>query len=257
MKTKTVPRRSKKSSKKKAAAAAPAQAPERNACLDSLRGLAISLMIVDHIAWLFFSQPIEPNSIRMLTRLSMPLFCVLTGFFVLRRRSTNWERLFQVALAAAAVNLAYFTLYGKVEILAALLLCYLAIAGIGSWFLLGSVAFLLYPLDVTSSFFDFPMSVVATCVAVGGVQRRIGWPAAMVLSVLIATGLMFDRFFSDGFRWVAAPTVYVLLMLPLAVTLTGAGQFRPHWRVPGLEWIGRYPLSIYVGQYLLLLLLAN
>ena len=54
-------------------------ASSRNYCLDSLRGLAIVLMIVDHVAGILYGQNIGESWIRFATRLSMPLFCVLTG----------------------------------------------------------------------------------------------------------------------------------------------------------------------------------
>ncbi len=50
--------------------------------LDAVRGLAIVLMIVDHVAGILFDLPIEVDNVRMLTRLSMPLFSVLMGYFL-------------------------------------------------------------------------------------------------------------------------------------------------------------------------------
>ena len=48
--------------------------------LDALRGLAIVLMIVDHVCGILLSINIEFAGVRFWTRLSMPLFAVLMGY---------------------------------------------------------------------------------------------------------------------------------------------------------------------------------
>lgn len=248
-----VSRRKKKLDRKKNLSPTKIPPATRNAALDTLRGLAILLMIVDHVAWLYFDQPIQPTSIRFVTRLSMPLFCVLTGYFALRSSDTNWARLGQVLLAAIVVNFAYFTLYGRLEILASLLVCYLLIAACKAWFMLAALAFLLFPWDVSAAVFDYPISAVATCMAVGGIQRKWGWQIGLSMAVLISLSLLALRGWQGDFRIVSQPTVYVLIFLPLASGLLAVGTLRPAWSLRGLAWIGRYPLSVYVGQYFVLL----
>lgn len=173
------------------------------------------------------------------------------------RSSVNWERVIQVALGAMAVNLAYFTFYGKVEILASLLVCYVVIAWAGKWFFLAMPTFLFYQLDFTAIGFDYPISVVATCVATGALLRQFGIRPAIVASCLIAAILAFSLQSKSEYVVVSPPTVYVLLFLPAAVTLISAGIQWPDFKMQILEFIGRYPLSIYVAQYLILLLLSR
>ena len=250
-------KRKKKTSKKRVAARDAEVTGARNACLDTLRGLAIVLMIIDHVAWLFFDQQIEAGSIRLLTRLSMPLFCVLTGYFAVARRGFHRERWTQVAVAAVAVNIVYVALYRRLEILASLLVGYTVLAVVGKPFVIGTAAFLLFPIDSSEAVFDFPLSAVITCMAIGVLQRLYGWRVSVSASIAIASALWVAFAIQGDFQLVSPPTVYVLLFLPLAALLLAFGVAHPKWRWGWLEWIGRYPLSIYVGQYTLLLLLST
>lgn len=237
----------------------PGKARERNAFLDSLRGLAILLMIVDHIAWLFSDVAIELGTVRFVTRLSMPLFCVLMGYFLVPRSSrsaTFWRRTGQLALAAVAVNAVYAVLYEQLEILACLVVCCLLFALIGKWFWVCIFAswfvsieqeFLVSPVEPSLPLFDFSLAAVATCVASGILLREHGvrWAAAGWIPVLLSIPT------------VTPPTVYVLYFLPLAVALVAWGASQPALAVPLLGLMGRFPLRIYVAQYAVLLAISR
>lgn len=251
----------------------------RNATLDSLRGLAIALMIFDHIAWQFFQVNIAFDTVRFWTRLSMPLFCVLMGYFLASRHAPsnaasgggesekqmqppprlNWSRFAQIAMAAAVLNVFYYTQYGQLEVLASLLVSYCAFAlfstlGIQQCFgfaVLAAFAFDFDPSRIAvregKELFDFPVSVVLAIVATGVVHRNYGPILGMSSAlVLLLAGMI-----------VNPPTVYVLWFTPLAVLLVILGERFSEVHVPVLEWIGRYPLAIYVAQYMLLFLLAG
>lgn len=236
-------------------------------------------MIVDHIAWQFFDVLIAPGTVRFWTRLSMPLFCVLMGYFLASRWSAtglaasgrasketerpgpvlNWSRLGQIALAAAVLNVFYYTRYGQLEILASLLVSYGVFAvftasGGQRWFGLAALAVFGFDLDPTRiavregrELFDFPISVVVAIVAIGAILRNHGAILAVVSSLAMLAA-----------SWIVAPpTVYVIWFVPLAVLLVVLGERFTKVQVPALEQIGRYPLTIYTAQYLLLFLLAS
>lgn len=214
-------------------------------------------MIVDHVAWLIFDQPIQLSSIRFATRLSMPLFCVITGYLLAGRQSVHWERVLQIAIAAGVVNLFYFTLYDQLEILASLLVCYLVYALTGNRFWIVLPVFLLFPQDPSAARFDFPLSVVATCVASGVLLRAYRWKVACVTTVTVAVISLACWLQPSESLWNSTSTVYVLWFLPAAVGLVAIAERWPTLRLSWLEWIGLHPLSIYVTQYVVLLMLSQ
>lgn len=67
---------------------------ERNHTIDMIRGLAIFLMVVDHVIVAYELDPFYRN----FTRLALPLFMILAGFLSSGRFT---RRYFQVWLAAA------------------------------------------------------------------------------------------------------------------------------------------------------------
>ena len=279
----------KKQNLRKAKSAAKLEtASSRNHCLDSLRGLAILLMIVDHVAGIIYGQNIGESWIRFATRLSMPLFCVLAGYFVGSRflalasaakekkakaskdriqqvaywQTVPWNRLGHVALAAAVLNYAYYQIYGQLEILCSLLVCYLLMYGLRSFFAIALLGFLLFQVEsqqvVSPSYdsrllFDYPVSVVASCVAVGFVAGR--WDSKLAVLPALVIPLVARQSWGEGMI-VTSPSIYVLCFLVPAVVLLEASRRFPKCKIPLLAWIGRYPLRIYVAQYLIILLLA-
>lgn len=229
-------------------------AASRNLALDSLRGLAILLMIVDHAVWLFGDGLIQPFEVRFFTRLSMPLFCVITGFFLAKRKQLNWKRVFQLCVCAlvlnVAINIVFYPGFQQMEILVSLLSCYLIYAVAGKWMVLLVGASLLYSLDPTANalampIFDYPLSVVAALVALGIALNNFGARTALLACLAVV----------PAFWLVPAPTVYVLWFAPLALGVVSIAVQKPNLNVPIVGWVGRHPLAIYTMHYLLLLLL--
>lgn len=251
----------------------------RNAALDSLRGLAILLMIVDHIAAFWLMQGIQWNSVRLATRLALPLFAVIFGYLlgalgerhaerggytafsfifgcllgsprpsddpsaVLRRRG---KRLLQIAAAAVAVNIIFFPSiahmsgHGQLDILASLLVCYLGYLVFGDQLAWAAVVILLYALDPSRPWLDYPLSIAAPLVALGILLRRRGAQTTLVAALLLALASM-----------VTVPTtdMYVILAALPAVVLVALAIESPSLQVAGLAWIGRRPLTLYTLQY--------
>ncbi|MCA9130211.1 MAG: hypothetical protein KDB22_24155 [Planctomycetales bacterium] len=215
----------------------------RNQALDTIRGLAIVLMIVDHAADLLLSIPISLSSVRIITRLSMPLFCVLMGYFLHRAPRLPGKRFGQVLLASIIVNLAYYSLRGQLEILASLLVSYLVFLICRSWFVSCTPLAFAFVWDPTVAIFDYSVFVVVSCVAQGVVLRQFGTRTATLtgLSLLVATFA------------VSPPTQYVLFfVLPATLIIAWAAK-HPDWNLTMLNGIGRYPLSAYVIQYYVLI----
>lgn len=236
----------------------------RNLSLDVIRGAAILMMIVDHASWLFADAVIEPWGIRFFTRLAMPLFCVLSGYLAVGKKpglgwaGMRWNRLGQLAFATVLVNLWYFDQFGQFEILAGLLIVHLIVGFVGQVAFWLCLACVLFPWDPSFRWFDFAITVIASSVGLGVLQRRFGDRWAIAVAVGLSVLLMADYTLSNRFRWISDPTVYVLLVQPLAVGAIAWGNHHPKTEssnpcVNGLAWIGRYPLRIYVAQYYALL----
>lgn len=220
----------------------------RNAALDVLRGVAILLMVVDHVAYFNFNVPIELTSLRIVTRCSMPLFCSLMGYFLVSKDRVNWIRFYQLLFAAAAVNVAFFTLYNKLEILASLLVCYVLYLGFRSWLCFAFVAVYFSQLDPSVLWFDYPLPIVLSCVAQGMILRKYGGRVALVTGCLITVGMLF----------VPPPATYVLIyVVPASLLIAWAAKYPEmnpaRWHLQPLQFAGRYPLTVYLAQYFIIL----
>ena len=256
----------------------------RIAPLDGLRGLAIVLMIVDHAAYYLWEIPIAPTSLRIATRLSMPLFCVLMGYLLADRRMADpntiyWRRFYQLCGATALATLIFYTAHQKLEILASLLICYSLFIAVGNALAVGLLAAFATSYDPTLSWFDYPVPLVLSCVAQGIILRRYQWHWALASGIVLTAATLV----------VPAPSQYVLwYVLPATLLIArGAGQWGTtparepadssrwprtagtshnprdlahpqldsRWQHPAvawLVWIGRYPLTVYLVQYLVI-----
>ncbi len=225
----------------------PVHSKPRNAALDTLRGLAILLMIVDHIAYFILDIPIALDTLRIGTRLSMPLFCGLMGYFLAQKETIHWNRLYQLLLAAFAMNLVFFTIYRKFEILASLSICYALYLLCGRKMALLVVAVFFVGLDPTARWFDYPLPIVLSCVAQGMVIRLYDWPVSLAAGVLVTCGIALAQ----------PPAEYVLYFVLPSTLLIGWAARHPSWRFRPLAWIGRYPLTIYLAQYFIILAIGR
>ncbi|MEM9366374.1 MAG: TraX family protein [Planctomycetota bacterium] len=222
------------------------KAGSRNANLDALRGLAILLMMVDHTAAFWFDLPIEVGGLRFLTRLSMPLFCVLLGYFLDPSGDLRPKRYAEVLLAAVLVNLLHWPLEGELEILPSLLLS--ALAGT----LLRSLAPVLiamvfvYQTEPSSRFFDYQLSIVMPLVAHGVLLRRfgLGWTLLSATFLLAVTS-------SGRFIYPQDTHRFLVWFLPPAIMLTWIANRSKDGRIPVLPIMGRHPLTLYVVHYYL------
>ncbi|MEM6779448.1 MAG: acyltransferase family protein [Planctomycetota bacterium] len=221
-----------------------AELPQRNAAVDTLRGLAVVLMVIDHIAAYWFDVRIEIASIRFATRLSMPLFCVLLGYFI----PSNWEFRFkrygQIFAAGIMANAIYWPLNHEFEILASLLAAGLVGTSLGPAAPIMMLSILAYPTDPLASWLDYQLTLVFPLVAQGIILRRIGWKAAAVAGLVLLVMTLSGRWIqvTDTHRFV------VWYLIPATVLLAMAQRW-PDWQIRWLAWMGRHPLTIYVLHF--------
>jgi len=205
-------------------------------------------MVIDHVAGIWLQMPLGGSNVRFMTRLSMPLFCVLMGYFLRPERRWKRRRVVEIFAAAVAVNLLFYPYAGTIEILGSLLLAYGVFAVSGrhfGWFVL---AMLFYPVDGLRAWFDFPPSLTVSFVAQGFLLRKAGPVPAIASGVLLSlAGLWIAALEPRGVN-----QLLCLFILP-ATLLVLVGEKKPQWQVPGLELAGRYPLTVYVLQYYVIL----
>ncbi|WP_153557922.1 acyltransferase family protein [Roseimaritima sediminicola] len=235
---------SKSSKAKRPRHAADPSGGERIAALDALRGLAILLMVLDHVAGMLMDVRIEYTSVRFWTRLSMPLFCVLMGYFLDPGRPRSLHRFGQIALAAVAINVAYLWLYREVEILGSLLVAYTLFLMTGRAFVVFVAAAAFYPLDPSTPWFDYPLSIVLSFVAQGMILRHGGGLAATVSGCLLASGIAWIGMGEPG----DVNHLLFYFILPATAAVHWAARSSAG-KVPVLDWLGRHPLSSYLVQY--------
>ncbi|MEM9826139.1 MAG: TraX family protein [Planctomycetota bacterium] len=262
----------------------------RSAAIDALRGFAVVQMIVDHTASNVFAVPIAMDTVRFPTRLAMPLFAILLGYFLPVGGRFRTRRLVEIFVASVAVNLLYFPRHDDLEILASLLIA----AIVGTTLRAAAPAmlglFLFYQTDPLLGWFDYQLSIVLPIVAVGSILRRFGLAASLAaVSVLLVMTLSGKWIYpSDTHR-------FLIWMSPLALGLIELGRrmWKANPRLPKanprtskanprkpddpprsrvllerirgllgqigwlkLDLLGRYPLTIYVGHYYVLYAVA-
>jgi peptidoglycan/LPS O-acetylase OafA/YrhL len=233
----------------------------RNGFLDGLRGLAILLMVVDHVTGILFQIPIPGSSIRLATRLSMPLFCVLMGYLLKPQPLTLGldNRLVQISLAAVLANLVFWPYYGVIEILGSLLVAYLLFIAMRSSFVVLVLAILVYPIDPLKPWFDYPPSIVVSFVAQGLLLRRFGIGPALILGAFLAVAAFWIRTLEPlGHNHLMCLFALPATLLVFAGERLGSDnrQIRSNHATVGLVWLGQHPLRVYLVQYYIILGLA-
>ncbi len=203
-------------------------------------------MIVDHVAGILFDEPLLGSPVRFATRLSMPLFCILMGYWLSPERTTQWQRPAQVGVAALLANLVFVPAYDKVEILVSLLISYGIFVLTGRWFVVLVLAIGLYPLDQISQL-DYPITIVVGFVAQGMVLRQFGLLPAILSGLLLSSGAIWiERLEPYGVNHLLC-----MFVLPATLMVYGATK-QTKLRIVPLDWIGQNPLTIYVVQYYLI-----
>lgn len=228
----------------------------RNAAMDMLRGLAIVVMVVDHAVDLLWGQSIGESPIRIATRLAMPLFCVLMGYFLPTASTWRPRRFAEIAATAVLVNLIFYPTFGCVDILCSLLIVGAIGVTSGRFFPFFVFAALLYPVDPTDGWpsggpMDFPLSIVLSFVALGSLQARYGGKIAC----LAAAGLTVCYWPATSLTPGSVSPLLFLFTLP-ATLLLWAAERHPTVSVPGLNWLGKNPLKSYAAQYYLIFALS-
>ncbi|MEM8732910.1 MAG: hypothetical protein AAGG44_01720, partial [Planctomycetota bacterium] len=149
---------------------------------------------------------------------------------------------------------------GRLEILASILVGYAVLRLTKSGVLssraemtlvsLLSVCWCLFPWDLSRGWFDYPLTIVISSMAVGAIMRR-GPMLGLGVAVATAGVLLATRAFTGEHEWITAPSVYVLIAQAFAAILVALAIEKSEVRIPGLTWMGTHPLLIYVGHYLL------
>jgi len=231
----------------------------RNAAMDTIRGAAIVLMIVDHVAAVQFDTPIAIDSVRLVTRLALPLFATLFGFFLANRlrslrlseervelssngkgNSGGLRRTIQVGLASVAANVLFVPEFEKLEVLVSLLACSLLFLLLKRYFVVLAGAVALFPYDPTLTLLDYPLTVTASLVAIGVLLQLHGFQSAIIAAIGVAL---------VSLALVPTPPLLVLLFTIPAVCIVSLASVSPEMSVGWLAWLGRYPLTVYVAQY--------
>ena len=226
---------------------------KRKPAFDVLRGSAIVLMVIDHVAHAL-DYLIEPTNIRIVTRLSMPLFAILMGYFLVKSQRTNYLRLLQLGIAAVFMSWVTTRAFGQAEILAALFCSAIIFHLTKPIFPIFVVAAFIFAFDPTNAgsglewlpiTFDYPLTICLSCVALGAVVARCHAVIAIIAAALVAAA-----------GWIVPPpSAYVLIAsLPATALLVIASNYGAIsiWRSKFATWLGfcgRYPLSIYIVHY--------
>ncbi|WP_186776404.1 TraX family protein [Rubripirellula reticaptiva] len=229
-----------------------AGASQRNVFLDTLRGFAIVLMVVDHVAGLLMDIRIQDSYLRLSTRLAMPLFCVLMGYFFILQSRFKYRRLGEVVVAAVMANLVFYPHYHSIEILGCLVLAALLFKATGPFFVGFAVLLFAYPWDPLVTWFDFPPTIVVSFVAQGMILRRFGIAAAIASGLILSSG----AFWIHELQPAGVNHKLCLFILP-ATLLVDLGSRFPAKHIPGLDRIGQYPLTAYVVQYYAIMLISQ
>ncbi|NBV51367.1 hypothetical protein EBR78_09160 [bacterium] len=215
---------------------------KRNSSLDSLRGFAVLLMIVDHFAavWLRM-KVIEFGNIRFFTRPSMLLFSFLLGFFLLSG-SAGRNRAVRLGLAALVSNFIYLGAYKRLDILVSMLLVVGIYQIARSHFIWGVLAVLLVSWDPTQGILDYPLSITLACAAHGAVLREGNPKKLLASSLLLTSGAWF---LPGSLNYTAAWVIPTTLLMQLFIQ-------RPQIQIPILNFMGQHALLIYSLQWYVL-----
>jgi hypothetical protein len=216
---------------------------------DTLRGFAILLMIIDHVAAIIFLQPINDKTIRFITRLSEPLFIILFGYFLAKRERTV-KRLFEILAASIFVNLFYYPITGSFEILASVSIAYVIFLLFKPYFpFLFFLAFLLSFIDPTKNVVDYPISIVLMQAVIGYLLKD-----NKVISAICLLLMLFLYFIPNIFPNVLYYTL--IFTLPAFILFLFFDKYLKELKLPIITLFGRYPLTSYVLQYLIIVYLA-
>jgi len=220
---------------------------ERDAVIDSLRGLAIVVMMIDHVSMLVFGQGFELFGIRFFTRIAEPLFAIIFGYLLIGRSKQGLaRRLKEILLVALLANIVYFSITQKLEILVSFAIATIAYYFLGSRLRYLIFFFILYPVDFTKHFLDYPMSIVISQVAFGMFLRELKQTAQ--LSPLFICFLLGPFIVPVPLGWTLGFTAFAGGLFLIAK--------RAQFNVSLFSTVGKKPLTYYLLQYIVILLIA-
>ncbi|MCX6773931.1 MAG: hypothetical protein NTY68_02945 [Candidatus Micrarchaeota archaeon] len=215
----------------------------RIASMDVVRGFAILVMFVDHILFLLGYSSFSMFDPRFFTRIAEPLFAVLFGYFLFGRKDESLvSRFFEITIAAVFINAIVFPLMGDLEILASFALSFIIYIMIRERIIFLLPLALIFNIDPTAAFLQYPMSLVLSQVALGFGMRKGVSP----LVSLIFAGMFF---------FVIPNYQYTFLFTALACAILLVAEKNKGFSIPIIEYIGQRPLFFYILQYLVALFL--
>jgi uncharacterized membrane protein len=205
--------------------------------MDVLRGFAILVMFIDHILFLLGYSSFSLLDPRFFTRIAEPLFAILFGYFLIGRKEESLiGRFFEIAITAILINALVFPMMGNLEILASFAISFLAFLLLREKIIFLIPLLLLFNLDPTAAFLQYPISVVLPQVALGAAIRKGVSP---LLSLLFAAMSFF----------VAANFTYTFLFTALACAIIFIAEKNGKFSIPIIGYIGQRPLFFYIIQY--------
>jgi hypothetical protein len=233
-----------------------ANVEKRNPYLDSLRAISILVMVADHAAGILWRIPLDYGTVRFATRISMPIFVILMGYLLATRKTQvapdaepakRHKRLLQILMAATAVNLLYFPIFGTFDILVTLAICQLVYWAAKEKFVFAWFAVFFFPVDPTIGILDYPLSLILSLTAQGMIICQRGLKIGVVSGGLLTMAIWL---FADK------PSLLIFPFVLPATLLVGMAAKSIGLSFPALAKLGQYPLTIYVVQYYLLFAVA-
>jgi hypothetical protein len=213
--------------------------------LDFLRGFAIIIMFFDHVAAIAFSQGIELFNVRFFARVAEPIFALLFGYFLLGRNKKRLAfRLAEIFFVAVVINIFFYSVTGVFDILVDFLV-------IGIFYMLvGDALKYFFPVvfltPIFPEIFDYPLPFVLSQVSLGMLIHE--GKREIIFSFLV--------FLASAF-FISAPLQYSIFFTLVAGVLVSifSSSLRGFEFFP-VNFVGKRPLSFYLIQYLLAILIA-
>ncbi len=226
---------------------------ERIIGFDTLRGFAILLMIIDHVAAIIFSMEINEHTIRFFTRLSEPLFILLFGYFLYKRTQKSiLFRLIEIMIVAFVINIFFYSLLNVFDILASISVFYILFILIGAPILIFFLSFLFSYFDFTYLFFDYPISIVTMQACIGYFMREARENKQLKSIFYLSLFLFFLTFFF----WQKPHSYSIIFTFPALFIFMVFEKYLTNFSIWPLTLFGRYPLASYAIQYIVIVFLA-
>ena len=213
---------------------------KRISSIDFLRGLAILLMFIDHIAYFVFHEDITITNIRLITRFAEPLFVLIFALFLDRDRKSLLKSFAVILAVSLIINLfAYGMFTNHLEVLASFLVC-LAVQLLfpGIWPYLVLLA-LMVAVDPSGLVLDYPLTVVLSQVALVKAYKQDRKLSFLMLPVFLLGSLVAPHSFNLTLLF----TIPSLLVIDFCLRNRG-------FKNSLINFIGQRPMLFYALQYL-------